>query len=58
MSDSLVVILAAGASALVLLAVLFKLMWRVAEPNEALIISGLGPTGPPTRSVRASASRS
>jgi uncharacterized membrane protein YqiK len=26
---------------IVLLAVLFKLMWRVAEPNEALIISGL-----------------
>lgn len=26
---------------LVLVAVLFKLMWRVAEPNEALIISGL-----------------
>ena len=27
--------------ALVAFAVLFKLMWRVAEPNEALIISGL-----------------
>ena len=27
--------------ALVVLVVIFKLMWRVAEPNEALIISGL-----------------
>ncbi|MGI9023928.1 MAG: flotillin family protein [Acidimicrobiales bacterium] len=27
--------------ALVVFAVIFKLMWRVAEPNEALIISGL-----------------
>ena len=37
-----------GAGALVFLIVLFKLMWRVAEPNEALIISGLkteNPTG-------------
>ena len=31
----------AVAAAFVLAAVLFKLMWRVAEPNEALIISGL-----------------
>ncbi len=29
------------AAALVAAVVLFKLMWRVAEPNEALIISGL-----------------
>src|SRR5215210_7524597 len=29
------------AGALVLAVVVFKLMWRVAEPNEALIISGL-----------------
>ncbi|HMG40170.1 MAG TPA: SPFH domain-containing protein [Acidimicrobiales bacterium] len=28
-------------AAIVFLVVLFKLMWRVAEPNEALIISGL-----------------
>jgi len=28
-------------AALVMIVVLFKLMWRVAEPNEALIISGL-----------------
>ncbi|MFD9127709.1 SPFH domain-containing protein [Kitasatospora sp. NPDC059571] len=31
---------AAGLAALIILIVLFKLMWRVAEPNEALIISG------------------
>lgn len=30
---------------LVLLVVLFKLMWRVDEPNEALIISGLRSSG-------------
>ena len=30
-----------GAGVLIVVAVLFKLMWRVAEPNEALIISGL-----------------
>ncbi len=29
------------AGGVVLLVVLFKLMWRVAEPNEALVISGL-----------------
>src|SRR5438874_7844666 len=29
------------AGALVLVALIFRLMWRVAEPNEALIISGL-----------------
>src|SRR5215210_855949 len=27
--------------ALIVLFIIFKLMWRVAEPNEALIISGL-----------------
>lgn len=27
---------------LIVLIILFKLIWRVAEPNEALIISGLG----------------
>src|SRR3954451_7407863 len=27
--------------AFILILILFKLMWRVAEPNEALIISGL-----------------
>ena len=35
------IVLAAVAGGLVVLIVLFKLMWRVAEPNEALIISGL-----------------
>src|SRR5256886_16588537 len=32
--------------ALILLLVIFKMMWRVAEPNEALIISGLRDHGP------------
>jgi uncharacterized membrane protein YqiK len=50
MSDSIVIILAAAASALVLSVVIFKLMWRVAEPNEALIISGLR-TDRPTDAV-------
>jgi uncharacterized membrane protein YqiK len=31
-----------GAAAFVLLLIVFRLVWRVAEPNEALIISGLG----------------
>ena len=31
--------------AVLLLVVLFRLVWRVAEPNEALIISGLGAHG-------------
>ncbi|HEY3683686.1 MAG TPA: SPFH domain-containing protein [Streptosporangiaceae bacterium] len=31
--------------ALIILIVLFKIVWRVAEPNEALIISGLGARG-------------
>jgi flotillin len=35
-----------GAGALVLSMLLFKLMWRVAEPNEALIISGLKTDAP------------
>ncbi len=38
--------LAIGAGALILLITLFKLMWRVAEPNEALIISGLKTDNP------------
>ncbi len=38
--------LAIGGGALLLLIVLFKLMWRVAEPNEALIISGLRTDNP------------
>ena len=40
--------LAIGGGALLLLVVLFKLMWRVAEPNEALIISGLRTDNPET----------
>ncbi|GHH72295.1 flotillin family protein [Streptosporangium violaceochromogenes] len=32
-------------AALVILILLFKAVWRVAEPNEALIISGLGARG-------------
>src|SRR5689334_2852738 len=35
------VIAVAVAAGLLFLVVLFKMMWRVAEPNEALIISGL-----------------
>lgn len=34
------IIAGAVAAAVIVLIVLFKLMWRVAEPNEALIISG------------------
>ncbi|GAB3422481.1 flotillin family protein [Flindersiella endophytica] len=37
-----VAIVIAVVTAIVVLIVLFKLVWRVAEPNEALIISGLG----------------
>ena len=44
--------------ALVVVFVLFRTMWRVAEPNEALIISGLRHQHGPTRSRTASASRS
>ncbi|HET7489723.1 MAG TPA: SPFH domain-containing protein [Acidimicrobiales bacterium] len=36
----------AAAAVLVLSIVIFKLMWRVAEPNEALIISGLRAQSP------------
>jgi uncharacterized membrane protein YqiK len=38
-----IVAVAVGAVvAIIILVVIFKLVWRVAEPNEALIISGLG----------------
>ncbi|MCU1601805.1 MAG: band 7 protein [Frankiales bacterium] len=37
----MIYILSAVGGALVLAIVLFKLMWRVAEPDEALVISGL-----------------
>lgn len=39
--NSLLVLLGVGVIGFVVLFVLFKLSWRVAEPNEALIISGL-----------------
>jgi len=35
----------AAVAALLLLIILFRTVWRVAEPNEALIISGLGAHG-------------
>ena len=38
--------------------ILFKMMWRVAEPNEALIISGLRQHTPTDACRRASGSRS
>lgn len=34
-------------AALLVLVILFKMVWRVAEPNEALIISGLGARAKP-----------
>ncbi len=40
-SESTYVVAGAIVVGLVFLVVLFKLMWRVAEPNEALVISGL-----------------
>jgi len=42
---SILTIAGAAVAALVLLILAFKLVWRVAEPNEALIISGLGAHG-------------
>jgi flotillin len=42
---SLLTIVGAAVVALVVLILAFKLVWRVAEPNEALIISGLGAHG-------------
>ena len=38
--DSLILIAIIAGGALLLLVILFRLAWRVAEPNEALIISG------------------
>ncbi|KAB2374589.1 SPFH domain-containing protein [Actinomadura montaniterrae] len=37
--------------AIIVLIVLFKMVWRVAEPNEALIISGLGARSKPIDGV-------
>jgi len=39
--------LALAAAAILLFLIVFRLMWRVAEPNEALIISGLREHGSP-----------
>lgn len=38
-------VIGAAVAALLLLILLFRTVWRVAEPNEALIISGLGAHG-------------
>jgi flotillin len=38
-------VIGAAVAALLLLIILFRTVWRVAEPNEALIISGLGAHG-------------
>ena len=40
--ESLQVLLIGGFIALIVIVIFFKMIWRVAEPNEALIISGLG----------------
>jgi uncharacterized membrane protein YqiK len=42
---SILTIAGAAVAAFVVLILAFKLVWRVAEPNEALIISGLGAHG-------------
>ncbi|GLW64849.1 flotillin family protein [Actinomadura rubrobrunea] len=44
-------IAAAVVVALIVLIILFKMVWRVAEPNEALIISGLGARSKPIDGV-------
>jgi hypothetical protein len=44
---TLIVALALPRLGLVLLAVLVKVMWKVAEPNEALVVTGLGAGGEP-----------
>jgi flotillin len=41
------VVVAVVVAVLLVLVVLFKTSWQVAEPDEALIISGLGASGPP-----------
>ncbi|SDH98902.1 Uncharacterized membrane protein YqiK, contains Band7/PHB/SPFH domain [Sinosporangium album] len=45
MSLELMLTIGAVVVALIVLLILFKMVWRVAEPNEALIISGLGARG-------------
>ncbi|WP_018654447.1 flotillin family protein [Actinomadura flavalba] len=44
-------ILIGAVVALIVLIVLFKMVWRVAEPNEALIISGLGARSKPVNGL-------
>ncbi|WP_051712569.1 SPFH domain-containing protein [Spirillospora albida] len=46
-----VMVAVAAVAAVILLIVLFKMVWRVAEPNEALIISGLGARSKPIDGV-------
>ncbi|MFC4054846.1 flotillin family protein [Actinomadura syzygii] len=46
-----VVLAIAVVAALIILIILFKMVWRVAEPNEALIISGLGAKSKPIDGV-------
>jgi flotillin len=41
MDSSQLIMVGAVVAGLIVLFVLFKMMWRVAEPNEALVISGL-----------------
>lgn len=41
----MLVLIGSIAALVVVLVILFRLVWRVAEPNEALIISGLGAHG-------------
>ncbi|MFG1998000.1 SPFH domain-containing protein [Spirillospora sp. NPDC048911] len=45
------VVAIAAVAAIVILIILFKMVWRVAEPNEALIISGLGAKSKPIDGV-------
>ncbi|MBO3745919.1 flotillin family protein [Streptosporangiaceae bacterium NEAU-GS5] len=42
MSTEVIVLISAAVAAFIIIVLLFKAVWRVAEPNEALIISGLG----------------
>ncbi len=42
---AVIAILVAALGAVIVVAVLVKMMWKVAEPNEALIVSGLGAGG-------------
>ncbi|MFC4912500.1 flotillin family protein [Actinomadura gamaensis] len=46
-----VIVAVAVVIAIIVLIVLFKMIWRVAEPNEALIISGLGARSKPVNGL-------